>query len=251
MNTGRCSLPGPRLESLAFGAGSASGLLVLSLFFLNQIKSWKQLKVHPLWGPVPVPLFNNKHGFIPGWPSLSWPGQGFAWEVERASQATVQSPVRGHDLLSSPIFGTLLALGSPLSTWSWETSYPLKHGVQSFQGLQRQRGALQTHLESGDRTNLGGHLVLYSPALWHLVEWLQPTVPQVPAKWVQCCLPQRLLSVFKMTVCRTRLVHSRDSINVHFLVCHPGIAHASIMVAFAISVQHQYESHFFLYWFTF
>ena len=71
MNTGRCSLPGRAgLEFLAFGAGSVSGLLVLSLFFLNQIKSWKQLKVYPLWGPVPVPLFNNKHGFIPGWPSL-------------------------------------------------------------------------------------------------------------------------------------------------------------------------------------
>lgn len=104
------------VEFLAFGAGSISGLQVLSLVSLNQIKSWKQLKAHPLWGLIPMPcLTTNTVSFQAGLVQVDL-GKAVAWKVDRTSLFPTPCPVRGHDPPSSPGLVTLLALGAALST---------------------------------------------------------------------------------------------------------------------------------------
>lgn len=53
--------------------------------------------------------------------------------------------------------------------------------------------------------------------------------------------------IVNMTMYRKCPAHSRCSLNVSFLFYLPIVSHASITVAVAISVHHQYDPHIFLY----
>lgn len=147
---------------LAPEAGSVSGRQVLSPFSLNQIKSWKQLKAHPLSGLIPsLCLTTNTVSFQAGLVQAA-PGQAVAWKVDRASLFPLPCAVRGHDPLSSPGLVNLPALASAPSTWPPRRLPPLGHGVKT--SCMDIPGA-------------------YSLAVGHLVKWLHLTVPQFPAKW--------------------------------------------------------------------
>ena len=119
-------------ELLEPGAGSISGLPVLSLVSLKQIKSWKQLRTHPLWGPVPVPLFNSKHGWFHS--------RLASFKLRRAGRLLskrTSSPPKEREPVSPPG----LEPCSPLESLTLgDPSLPAAHGMNNFEGLRCWRG---------------------------------------------------------------------------------------------------------------
>ena len=110
---------------------------------LNQIKSWKHLLAHPLWIPVPVPLFNNKHDFTPGWPSSSQPRRGCCLGGGQSLPVPCSLPGQRARpcLFSRPCYPACLGFISEYLTLR-DPTLPLDHGLKSFEGLRKPRGVL-------------------------------------------------------------------------------------------------------------
>lgn len=209
---------------LAPEAGSVSGRQVLSPFSLNQIKSWKQLKAHPLSGLIPsLCLTTNTVSFQAGLVQAAL-GQAVAWKVDRASLFPLPCAVRGHDPLSSPGLVNLPALASAPSTWPSETPpSPWTWSEDILYGHPR-------CLFTGSGT---------------LGQVTSPHCASVSCK-VGIMVPTSKVAVriVNMMMYRKCPAHSCCSINVSFLFYLPIASHASII---DISVHHQYDPHIFLY----
>lgn len=90
------------MEFLASEARSISGHQVLSLFSLNQIKSWKELKVHSLGSQsLCLCLTTNTVSFQADLVRGDL-GRAVVWEADRASLFSPLNPVRGHGRLFFP-----------------------------------------------------------------------------------------------------------------------------------------------------
>lgn len=211
------------VEFLAPEAGSVSGLQVLSLFSLNQIKSWKQLKAHPLSGLIPsLCLTTNKVSFQAGLVQADL-GTAVAWKVDRASLVPSRCAVRGHDPLSPPGLVNLPSLAQLEVLDPRRLLPPLEH--------EWRHPVWTSKCLFTDSRTLGQVTSSHCVSVFCKVEIMVPT-------------SKVAVRIVNMTTYRKCPAHSRCSINVSFLFYLLIASHASII---AISVHHHYDPHIFLY----